>query len=89
MTALKQTKELLSIISNQKSSVIPSWMAKDAAKKLDSNQPDTERAESIIKKINEGEKHPALAAKIRDAQKEITQYKENNQDHTQKRGMRM
>lgn len=89
MAGLNQTKELLSIVSNQKSGVIPGWMAKDASKKLDSDQPNTERAEAIIKKLNESENHPALAAKVREAEKELSQHKKLNQEKPQKRGMRM
>lgn len=88
MSAFKETKELLSIVSNQKG-VIPGWMCKDASKKLDGDKPNTERAEAIIKKLNESEKHPALAAKVRSAEKEIAQHKNLNQDQPQKRSMRM
>ncbi|HGF5205965.1 hypothetical protein [Vibrio diabolicus] len=89
MSELKQTKELLSIVSNQKSANIPGWMAKDASKKLSGDKPNTERAESIIKKLNESEMHPALAAKVRDAQKEIEQHKKLSLDQPQKRSMKM
>lgn len=64
-------------------------MCKDASKKLDGDKPNTERAEAIIKKLNESEKHPALAAKVRSAEKEIAQHKNLNQDQPQKRSMRM
>lgn len=84
-----QTKELLSIIGNQKGSVIPGWMAKDASKKLEGDRPSTERAEAIINKINEGEKHPALAAKIKEAEKEIKEHKSLIKDQPLKRGLRM
>ncbi|MFT2112506.1 hypothetical protein [Marinomonas sp. 2405UD68-3] len=53
-------------------------MAKDASKKLDGDKTNTERAEAIIKKLNESENHPALAAKVRESEKEISQHKKLN-----------
>lgn len=88
MASLNQTKELLSIIGNQKG-VIPSWMAKDASKRLEGDHPNTDRAEAIIKKLNEGEKTPALADKISKAEKEIAHNKSLTHDQPLKRGMRL
>lgn len=41
---LSETKELLSIVSKQKGGHIPAWLAKDASKRLEGTQPNTERA---------------------------------------------
>ncbi|WP_020405866.1 hypothetical protein [Hahella ganghwensis] len=88
MATLNKTKELLETVSKQ-NGVIPGWMAKDALKRLDTNNPDTERTEAIIKKLNESEKHPALADKIRSAEDEIKEHKKVNQERPQKRGLKL
>lgn len=45
---LKETKELLSIVANQKNGPVPAWLPKDAIKRLEGSQPNTERAEAVI-----------------------------------------
>lgn len=72
---LKETKELIAILSNQKGSVIPEWLVKGAAAQLDSSQPNTSKAESIITQLKKGEMHPALGDKIRKAEKKLTESK--------------
>lgn len=46
MPMLKETKELLSIVANQKNGPVPAWLPKDAIKRLEGSQPNTERAEA-------------------------------------------
>lgn len=84
---LKETKELLTIVANQKNGPIPAFLPKDAMKRLEGSQPNTERAEAIIKQLKTVEKHPALGDKIRKAEKEIAEFNEQNQG--QKRGVRI
>lgn len=84
---LKETKQLLSIVTNQKNGAIPAWLPKDALKRLEGSQPNTERAESIIKQLKAGEMHPAMGDQIRKAEKEISEFNEQRQG--QKRGMRI
>lgn len=86
---LKETKELLSIVANQKNGPVPAWLPKDAIKRLEGSQPNTERAEAVIKQLKSLDKHPALGDKIRKAEKELAEYKEQNIGQTQKRGARL
>jgi hypothetical protein len=78
---LKETKELMAILSNQKGSVIPQWLVKGAAAQLDSSQPNTSKAESIITQLKKGEMHPAMGDKIRKAEKEISEHKTLSQNN--------
>ncbi|MCV4039533.1 hypothetical protein OD776_28380 [Pseudomonas aeruginosa] len=84
---LKETKELLTIVANQKNGPIPAWLPKDAMKRLEGSQPNTDRAEAIINQLKSGEKHPALGDKIRKAEKELTEFNEQHQG--QRRGVRI
>lgn len=84
---LKETKELLSIVANQKNGPIPAWLPKDAMKRLEGSQPNTDRAEAIINQLKSGEKHPALGDKIRKAEKELAEFNEQHQG--QRRGVRI
>lgn len=84
---LKQTKELLSIVANQKNGPIPAWLPKDAMKRLEGSQPNTDRAEAVINQLKSGEKHPALGDKIRKAEKELAEFNEQHQG--QRRGVRI
>lgn len=84
---LKETKELLAIVANQKNGPIPAFLPKDAMKRLEGSHPNTERAEAIINQLKSGEKHPALGDKIRKAEKELAEFNEQNQG--QKRGVRI
>lgn len=69
MNQLHDTKELLSILANQSNRVIPAWMAKDAACKVDVG--DMSRAELIIKTLKQNEMHPALSKLVAAAENEI------------------
>lgn len=84
---LKETKELLSIVANQKNGPIPAWLPKDAMKRLEGSQPNTDRAEAVINQLKSGEKHPALGDKIRRAEKELAEFNEQHQG--QRRGVRI
>ncbi|HCT5754280.1 TPA: hypothetical protein OT174_005837 [Pseudomonas aeruginosa] len=84
---LKETKELLTIVANQKNGPIPAWLPKDAMKRLEGSQPNTDRAEAIINQLKSGEKHPALGDKIRKAEKELAEFNEQHQG--QRRGVRI
>ncbi|HBO7954394.1 TPA: hypothetical protein ACKPYT_006248 [Pseudomonas aeruginosa] len=84
---LKETKELLTIVANQKNGPIPAWLPKDAMKRLEGSQPSTDRAEAIINQLKSGEKHPALGDKIRKAEKELAEFNEQHQG--QRRGVRI
>lgn len=86
---LSETKELLSIVSKQKGGHIPALLAKDASKRLEGTQPNTERAEAVIAQLKTGEMHPALGDKIRKAEKELSEHKQQQQAQPQKRGMRL
>ncbi len=86
---LKETKELLTLVANQKSGPIPAWLPKDAIKRLEGSEPNTDRAEAIINQLKSGEKHPALGDKIRKAEKEIAEHKEQNQGQQKKQGVRL
>lgn len=86
---LKETKELLSIVANQKNGPVPTWLPKDAIKRLEGGQPNTERAEAVINQLKSGEKHPTLGDKIRKAEKELAEYNEQHKDQIQKRGARL
>ena len=69
MLQLTDTKELLSILANQPNGVIPAWMAKDAACKVDTGE--VSRAELIIKTLKQNEMHPALSKLVAAAENEI------------------
>lgn len=86
---LKETRELMTIVANQKSGQVPAWLPKDALKRLEGSQPNTDRAEAIINQIKTGEKHPALGDKIRKAETEIAAFKEQQLEQGQKRGVRI
>lgn len=86
---LNHTKELLSIVGNQKSGNIPGWLVKDAAKKLEGDKPNTEKAQAIIDQLKNGEMHPALGDKVRKAENEIAEHKQQSPAQTQSRGVRL
>jgi len=90
MEALSQTKELLSSLAKEEA--VPLAIIQDAMKKLEGDNPKTERADALLKALSEKpDLAPAMAERVENARNEIKEHKENSQqqENTVKRSVRM
>lgn len=71
---LTSTKELMAILAKQTTGGIPAQQVKAAITDLVGRNPCIARAEAVIAQLRGLTKHPALAAKIRDAESEVAEF---------------
>lgn len=73
MQSYENTRELLNVVSNQKSGAVKEDEAKAALKGLDAN--NAEPAKAVISSLKSGEMHPAMKNLVAKAEKEVTEDK--------------